>query len=255
MEGNKQEQKKEVSAFAKDSFHPDHEYPESIVSQLQELRVRELRNDLPAALSGSLIPRRVFPYESACKRVYGKYSGAKDEHDERSHQKYVGRSCGEFVRIGKNGMKRFFVGRDVSHEHIDGQHKRNQPREQADGQQESAKKFKARNRRSREARSRQAKAGEKIRHFIEVVQLAPAALHQLDAPVQPHKKQKRMLEIIRVMAKLVVPNLCGCQYFIHGRSVVSNLFPGNFYAPMDNKIQLAARFFSGRQNQPSVAQV
>ena len=57
----------------------------------------------------------------------------------------------------------------------------------------------------------QAEAGEKIRHFIEIMQLAPAALHQLDAPVQPHKKQKRMLEIISVMTKLVVPGFCRYQ--------------------------------------------
>src|ERR1700722_3698590 len=227
MEGNKQKQKKEVSAFAeaKDSFHPDHEYPESILSQLEDLRVQELRvNDLRPTLDGSLILRRSFPEEPACKRVQGKNSRPKQEHDERGNQKNVWRCRSELVGIRKDGMERFLVGRDVCHKHIDRKHQRNQPREQADGQQESAKKFEARNGRSCEARRRQTEAREKICHLIEVMQLAPAALHQLDAPVQPHKQQKRMLEIISVMTKLVVPGFCRCQYFVHRRLFASSLF-------------------------------
>jgi hypothetical protein len=38
------------------------------------------------------------------------------------------------------------------------------------------------------------------------MQLAPAALHQLNSPIQPHEQQERVLEIINDVEKLFVPS-------------------------------------------------
>src|SRR4029077_6938111 len=198
QEKDENRQENQVRGFAKNfakaqaKVDPVHERPESILSQLRDLAV----NDLRETLAGSLALRFPLPEHFVHERIDGKNTRPEQQHNQRGNEKYVRRRRGEFVRIKKNGMERFLIGRDVSHDHVDRQHKRNQPREQADGQQESAKKFEAGNGRSREAWSGQAQACEKIRDFIEVVQLAPAALHQLNAPVQAHKQQERVLEII-----------------------------------------------------------
>src|SRR5579859_7195265 len=60
-----------------------------------------------------------------------------------------------------------------------------------------------------------------------MVQLPPAALHQLNSPIEPHEEQEGMLEIVGEMKKLDVPGVESRQCFVHERLVLNTSVPEN----------------------------
>src|SRR5579859_7836915 len=62
-----------------------------------------------------------------------------------------------------------------------------------------------------------------------MVQLPPAALHQLNSPIEPHEEQEGMLEIVGEMKKLDVPGVKSRQCFVHARLVLNTTVPDNSF--------------------------
>src|SRR5580704_14873537 len=142
-------------------------------------------NDL-RTLAGSLI----LPEHAVHERVHGENSRAKEQYDQRGNKKHEGGRRSEFIGIRKYGMERLLVSRYVSHRHVDGQDQSGDAREHSERKEKAAKKFDAGNEYGHLVRHRQTQRREKLGHFIEVVQFAPAALHKLDSPVESHEKQE-----------------------------------------------------------------
>ena len=134
-----------------------------------------------------------------------KYPGPKSSTRTDAREKCIGIRCIEFAGIGEKREERFAVGSDVSHEHVDGENEGERAREQAEGEKDAAEKFQAGDGQSRKRGSGQAQAREKLRHVSEMVELAPAALNELHAPVQADEEQKRRLKISNEVGELIVP--------------------------------------------------
>src|SRR5579883_920069 len=131
-------------------------------------------------------------------------SRAEDQNHQRSKEKCEWIGIIKLARVMKDRSQRFAICRKVSSEHIAGQQKSSEPRCQAKNQQHAAEEFQRCNRRGHQARSGNSQAGKKLLHVWKVVQLAPAGLHELPSPVEPHQQQKGRIQSRRIMLKAAV---------------------------------------------------
>jgi hypothetical protein len=126
--------------------------------------------------------------------VEGDFARAEDEDDKSGEEDGIGIGGGEFVGIGENGEKSLAVGGDVGHEHVDGEDKADETREQADGEENAADEFDAGDKGSGKTRSGKSEAGEKFGDMSEIVEFAPAVLRDLPAPIDTDEEKEWRLE-------------------------------------------------------------
>src|SRR5713101_10195603 len=136
--------------------------------------------------------------------VQAKLAGAEDQDDQGGDEEDVGSGRVEFVGVGEDGLQRFAVGGDVGHDHVHGEDQGGQPGQQSDGQENPAEEFHAGDEHRHLRGHGQIQAGEELGDLRKIMQLAPAALDQLPAPIQAYGKQKRRTQVIDASKKTLV---------------------------------------------------
>jgi hypothetical protein len=126
--------------------------------------------------------------------VEGQLAGAEDEDEESGEENGVRGGGGEFVGIGDDGEEGFAIGGDVGHEHVDGEDKADETREEANGEQQTADELDGGNEGGGEAGSGETEAREEFGDVSEIVELAPAVLGELQAPVDADEQKERRLQ-------------------------------------------------------------
>ena len=121
--------------------------------------------------------------------------GPKRRMSDRRDQEGVGRGGVELVGIGEDREERLAVGGDVGHDHVDREDECGEAREQTDRERDAAEEFEAGDGERGLRGHRQAEAGEKFGDVRKMMELAPAALDELPAPVEADEEQEWGLKI------------------------------------------------------------
>jgi hypothetical protein len=134
-------------------------------------------------------------------------SRSKDEHHERGEEERVLVRDVKLARIGEERHKGIVVGRPVGDQHAAGEQETDEARPKPKNQQDAPEELQPGAKVRVERRKRNVEAGEEIGDPADVVQLAPAGLRELPAPVEPNGEQKRGLQIgSRLRSERVPPN-------------------------------------------------
>src|SRR5260370_5413093 len=148
---------------------------------------------------------------------------AEDKNDERSDQESVRSSGIEFVRDRENRLQSFAVLGHVSHDHVHRERERGNSGEQPYRQKNPAEEFQTADTHGLLSGHGQIQAGKKSRHFFKIVQLAPAALHQLPTPVKPHGQQKRRAQVVNHAKEALVQLSKAGEEWFHSRWQIRTL--------------------------------
>src|SRR5579871_6662848 len=128
------------------------------------------------------------------ERVQRDLTRAEDQNDQPRDEKDERRGAGELVGRGEEGHQRLAVGRNVGNQHVAYAQQRQQARSQAQSEENSANKLQQRDEPRIGGGSGYPETGKKLDDVRDVVQLAPAGLRKLPAPVEPHRQQKHRLQ-------------------------------------------------------------
>jgi len=122
------------------------------------------------------------------------FAGAENEDEESGKENGVRGGSGELIGVREDGQKGFAIADDVRHGHVDGENQSDEAREQADGKKNAAEELDGRDKRGGRAWCGKPERGEKFGDVGEIVELAPAVLRELRAPINADEQQEGRLE-------------------------------------------------------------
>jgi len=150
------------------------------------------------------------------KGIQSEQPRAENQDNQCGHQEHERRSRGKLIGITQKSEQGFTIADDVGYEHVHGEHQSDQPGAETEEEQNASHEFECGYEGGGRAGSGQAETGEKRSYAFEIVELAPAVLRDLEAPVEAHEEQKGRLKIRSGPRGPGVESRQLCEQMVHG---------------------------------------